>query len=79
MRAKTGTDTAMTADYRFSCFFIKVDRAHDACRFAKTTPNAFIGYKQYAAAVSFFKGVAGAYFHAGRFFASEAYDGDKAA
>jgi len=64
----------MPADYRHLGLFIEIDGMHDAVMLAQPTPDAFFGFKQYAAAIAFNKGIAGAKLHASGIKATKAHD-----
>ena len=77
MRAETGTAAALAADNRFIRFFIKEDSLHNAGVFAFPAANAFILFKNNAAARPVLKRRARTHFKTGRIFTGNADDGNK--
>jgi hypothetical protein len=79
MRAKTRADPAVAANNRSIGLFVKIDCLHNACGLAFAASYAFIFLDKHASARPGFQSVAGAYFHAGRLLAPQAYDRNEAA
>jgi hypothetical protein len=69
----------MTANNRHTCFFVKVDRSHDASLFAFAAADAAIRIHKHTAARTLLKRVARANLHTRGLVAAKAYDCDKAA
>jgi len=69
----------MTADYRFFCFRVEIDRAHDAGVCAFTAANTFFRFQQHTASRTFLKRLAWTHFHARWLITAETHYRDKAA